>query len=332
MKILYAIQGTGNGHISRARDVIPVLQKKGDVDILVSGNQAEIPLPYKVDYKLHGMGFTFGKKGGIDWKKTFMDFSPILLMKEIRQLPVKNYDIVINDFEPVSAWAAYYTKTPCVALSHQSAILADKAPKPKEEDFMGKMVLKYYAPANDYYGFHFDKFDENISTPLIRQEVRQKEATTKGFYTVYLPAFSDEYLIKKLGKIKDVQWHIFSKKTKYAYKQDNLYVQPVHSDRFTQSLAESEGILCGAGFETPAESLYLEKKLMVIPMKKQYEQHCNAAALEKMGVPVINSLKKKNLKKVEAWIEHGQPLKVDYPDETERVIEKIFDAHLVCKY
>ena len=28
MKILYAIQGTGNGHISRARDIIPVLQKK----------------------------------------------------------------------------------------------------------------------------------------------------------------------------------------------------------------------------------------------------------------------------------------------------------------
>ena len=39
MKILYAIQGTGNGHLSRARDIIPILQKKGDVDILVSGTQ-----------------------------------------------------------------------------------------------------------------------------------------------------------------------------------------------------------------------------------------------------------------------------------------------------
>ena len=28
MKILYAIQGTGNGHISRARDIIPILKKK----------------------------------------------------------------------------------------------------------------------------------------------------------------------------------------------------------------------------------------------------------------------------------------------------------------
>ena len=39
MKILYAVQGTGNGHFSRAQDVIPLLKKKAQVDILVSGTQ-----------------------------------------------------------------------------------------------------------------------------------------------------------------------------------------------------------------------------------------------------------------------------------------------------
>ena len=52
MKILYAIQGTGNGHVSRARDIIPILQKKGDLDILVSGIQADVDLPYNIKYKL----------------------------------------------------------------------------------------------------------------------------------------------------------------------------------------------------------------------------------------------------------------------------------------
>jgi UDP:flavonoid glycosyltransferase YjiC (YdhE family) len=32
MKILYAIQGTGNGHIARAFDVIPHLKRHGEVD------------------------------------------------------------------------------------------------------------------------------------------------------------------------------------------------------------------------------------------------------------------------------------------------------------
>ena len=49
-------------------------------------------------------------------------------------------------------------------------------------------------------------------------------------------------------------------------------------------------IITGAGFETPAEALYLGKKLMVIPIRGQYEQFCNAAALAKMGVPVLKTL------------------------------------------
>ena len=36
MKVLYAIQGTGNGHLSRAKDVIPALLKRVQVDILIS--------------------------------------------------------------------------------------------------------------------------------------------------------------------------------------------------------------------------------------------------------------------------------------------------------
>ncbi len=37
MRILYAIQGTGNGHLTRAKEIIPMLQQKGELDILVSG-------------------------------------------------------------------------------------------------------------------------------------------------------------------------------------------------------------------------------------------------------------------------------------------------------
>lgn len=62
MKILYAIQGTGNGHVSRAREVIPILQQYGDVDLLISGTQVDVGLPYPVKYQLNGFGFVFGKK------------------------------------------------------------------------------------------------------------------------------------------------------------------------------------------------------------------------------------------------------------------------------
>ena len=34
MRILYAVQKTGNGHLARAQEIIPLLQIYGDVDIL----------------------------------------------------------------------------------------------------------------------------------------------------------------------------------------------------------------------------------------------------------------------------------------------------------
>ena len=71
---------------------------------------------------------------------------------------------------------------------------------------------------------------------------------------------------------------------------------------FTESFTTCEGILYGARFETPSEAIQMGKKLLVIPMKHQYEQHCNAAAAEQLGVPVIKSLKKKPLQKVENWL------------------------------
>jgi uncharacterized protein (TIGR00661 family) len=86
-------------------------------------------------------------------------------------------------------------------------------------------------------------------------------------------------------------------------------------------MSKATGVFCGAGFETPAEAMFLKKKLMVIPMKGQYEQQCNAAALEDMGVPVIKSLKKKHLQKIKDWVLSGEVIPVNYPDITETVLK-----------
>ena len=62
MKILYAIQGTGNGHVARAEEIAPLLFEYGKVDLFISGAQAEIKLPFPVKYQSKGLSFYFGKK------------------------------------------------------------------------------------------------------------------------------------------------------------------------------------------------------------------------------------------------------------------------------
>ena len=89
-------------------------------------------------------------------------------------------------------------------------------------------------------------------------------------------------------------------------------------------MATSAGVLCGAGFETPAEALFMQKKVLVIPMKTQYEQHLNAAALKDLGVPVVKSLKEKHYEIIKDWIANGKPIKVNFPDNTQQVLDRVF--------
>ena len=327
MKILYAIQGTGNGHLSRARDIIPLLLKKGELDILVSGIQADIELPYPIKYRFRGLSFIFGKNGGVDLVKTYKNSQLKKLYKEIKSLPVQEYDLVISDFEPVSAWACLIKKKECIGLSHQLGVLGKKSPKPKKADLVGKLILKRYAPVTFKYGFHFQSYNLKVFTPVIRKEVRQLEPANFGHYTVYLPSYDDKKILKVLGAAGEVKWHVFSKHTKKAYTKDNFIVEPISNDTFIRSLSTCAGILCGAGFETPAEALFLEKKLMVIPMKNQYEQHCNAAALKEMKVRVIKSLKKKHIPKIKDWIKSPEKIRVDFPDITGDIIDMIILKH-----
>lgn len=323
MKILYALQGTGNGHLTRAIDIYPELVKYGDVDILISGVQTDIKFPFPVAYKYHGLGFMFGHHGGIDVWKTIRTTRLPRLLQDIRQLPVENYDLVLNDFEAVSAWACKLKRKHCVSLSHQSAVLHKNAPKPGNPDFVGELVLKQYAPVNAAYGFHFDAFAGNIFTPVIRKKIRDTEPVNKGHYTVYLPAYDDKILVLHLSKFKQVQWQVFSKHNKKPFTFENIQVQPVENQAFINSMATSAGVLCGAGFEGPAEALYLGKKLLVIPMQNQYEQQCNAAALKSMGIPVINLLANRYHSVIEHWLQDDKLIKVNYPDITAEVIARV---------
>lgn len=327
MRILFAIQGTGNGHLSRARDVYPELAKYGDVDVLISGIQADVAVPFPVKYQLYGMSFIFGNKGGVDIVKTAQKLKLFKLIRDIRKLPVDDYDLVVNDFEPVSAWACKLKKKPCIGLSHQAAVMAENAPQPEKGDLKGELILKHYAPVTAAYGFHFRSYAKNIFTPVIRREVRDMQPTDLGHYTVYLPSYNDDALVEHLSQFSKVQWQVFSKHNKRPFSFKNVNIQPIENTAFIKSMASSTGVLCGAGFEGPAEALHLGKKLMVIPMQAQYEQQCNAAAAAQVGVPVIKQLSRKYYAKIKWWLMSDERVKVNYPDITADIIRQLIEEH-----
>jgi len=327
MKILYAIQGTGNGHIARAMEVIPVLKKFGKVDLLLSGNQCDIDLPWKVKYRYHGASFVFGKKGGVDLKSTMKNINAVNFIAEVLKIPVREYDLVLNDFEPVVAWACKLKGKECIGISHQSAVLHHNAPQPKVKSLLGKNILKYYAPTHKSYGFHFKELGNGFFTPVIRRDIRFSTPSVENHYTVYLPAYSDEAILDFLTQFPQDQWQVFSKHNKRAFSYKNVYIQPVDKMGFAKSMLSSKGVLCNAGFETPAEALYLKKKLCVLPMSGQYEQQCNAAMLESMGIPTFKTLKEVDIDVFNNWLLNEKPVEVNYQNDTNWIISAIVKEH-----
>jgi len=323
MKILYAIQGTGNGHIARATEMVPELEKYADVDVLLSGQHNELKLPLEVKYKLQGFGFFFGKSGGIDFFNSWWKNSIVRFVKEVVQLPLDQYDFVISDFEPISAWACHLKGITCVAMSHQVAVAEIQNPRFSFNNWLGKKILNYYAPANIKIGFHFRQMDDHIFTPIIRKKVRKVSPQDKGYYTVYLPSYSDVQIISVLAEIKDVKWNVFSKNASVPYSFNNISVHPVDADHFVDSIANCAGVLCNAGFETPAEALFLGKKLCVIPMKQQYEQACNAEMLKSMGVTVLSKLSSSGIASLRNWLNSDFKVTVNYPDNVSDVVEEL---------
>ena len=326
MKILYAIQGTGNGHISRAREIVPLLQQHGDVDLLVSGTEAEVSLSQPLKYRFHGFSFVFGTNGGVDKWATYKIMDLPRLWRDMHSLPLKQYDLVINDFEPVSAWACKLQKIPAVSLSHQCSFVSPNTPRPAKWNY-AEWLFKYYSPTKYHIGFHFERYDDFIHTPVIRSEIRNLTTANHGHYTVYLPAYDDKTLVKYLSQSADVPWQIFSKRQKTPYQSGNVQVLPVNNEAFNHSLANCEGLLTGGGFEGPAEALFLQKKLMMIPMRGQFEQQCNALAASKMGVPVIHAIDDNFASHIKRWVKSDERVWVDFPDETAQIVDQMIERY-----
>ncbi len=326
MKVLYAIQSTGNGHIGRALEILPILKKYADVDILISGPEFKIDFPYYINYRLKGFGFTFGKNGGIDFLDTFLKSNSLNLLRDIKHLPVERYDLVISDFEPVSAWACSMKKIQCIGLSNQYALLNPNVPRSKKIDLTGRLILQHYAPVTIPFGFHYKSFDKNIFTPVIRKEIRNSEPKEKKHYTVYLPAYDEEKVITHLKKFNDVEWELFSKSARNKDVVKNITIFPVETKAFSKSILHCKGVITAAGFGTTTEAMYLKKKLLVIPQKSQFEQQYNGDVLKSMGVTVIKKLKKKHHSKIETWLNEKEIVKVNYPDNAELIVKTILNV------
>ena len=106
MKIFYAVQGTGNGHITRARAMQKALAVYPDIEVtwLFSGRHKDCFFDMECfgNYRTFN-GLTFvTAKGKVSQWQTLKQAKPLTLLRDINQFDVSGYDVLLNDFEPIT--------------------------------------------------------------------------------------------------------------------------------------------------------------------------------------------------------------------------------------
>lgn len=332
MRILYGVQGTGHGHISRARVVLPKLREYAEVDVLISGYNFKMNIDGPVQFKARGLSLAYDNNGSVDMLETALNLHPIKFIKDIQSAPVEEYDFVVNDFEPVTAWAAQGAGIPCVAISHQASFLSEKSPRPDKRSVVAEQVMKHFAPSTAAVGSHYLRYDDFIEPPIIRRHIRDLSPKQGAHITVYLPAFDHQTLCSIFNKVRKVEWHVFSPQCDEAYTRGNVKMNPVGKETFLESIESCLGIVSATGFETTSEAMFLGKKLLTIPIKNQYEQLCNAIALEELGGKVVYQIDQRFSRILANWINEGQVLDLPEISNEEELIQKIIRAGLGEKY
>jgi uncharacterized protein (TIGR00661 family) len=326
MKIFYAVQATGNGHISRAMELLPHLERYGKVDIFLSGANSTLQLDAPIKYRSNGLSLFYNCNGGLDYWKIIKEMHMLRLRKEIQELPVEKYDIVINDFDYITAASCAKKKIPSFNYGHQASFFSPNTPRPHKRSSAGEWILKNYAPATHYAGLHFEKYDDFIFTPVIKKSILEAEPTDDNYVTVYLPSYCEPQLQAIFSAIKDCRFQIFIKEIKQPKQVDNIQYLPIDKNLFNQSLIHCTALITGGGFETPAEALHLGKKMMSIPIRGQYEQLCNSAALEKIGVACFSAIGNNFKDDFYKWMHSAKPIQFDYSNSIPQSLSYVFQS------
>ncbi len=313
MKIIYGIQATGNGHISRSRELVKALKREGhDVHCILSGRPAEqlwdmeVFEPYQV---FRGLTFVT-ERGEIKYVKTTLQINIIQFFKDIRKLDLSAYDLVITDFEPITAYAAILQKRLSLGIGHQYAF-PYKVPFPKRE-LISALVLKWFAPASVNIGLHWHHFGAPILPPIIpsQHQAGQMEAEEDKI-VVYLPFEEKKEVVEMLREFPSKEFYFYCS-VKKAEELGHIHLRPFSRDGFLHDLHSCEGVISNGGFELPSEALHLGKKVLCRPVSGQAEQIANGLALQQLNLgSVMNFLDKSA---VEMWLEKPSIAAQNYPD------------------
>lgn len=292
MRIVYGVQSQGQGHANRAAVVIRALRARGHhVDVWTSGQP---PPPYfMASHHVRAPIFTI-RDGRLAVRASLGGLRralPVLWRAAAdlaRALVRDRVDLVVTDFEPITAWAARRAGVPVVGVAGQYRMTRTDAPHPgtAADRALALGLITACTPrltrwlAVSFSPLRPTRPRTTVIGPLVGDDLRG--AT---------PVQGDHVLVYTYGRpAADV---IAALPPPHRYRVYGLggparhgHVELCATDRaaFVRDLVACRAVVGNGSFQLASEAAVLGKPMLAIPFAAQYEERFSAHQVAVAGL------------------------------------------------
>lgn len=337
IRVLFAVQGEGRGHLTQSISLQNILIREGFEMagvLLGSSKMRQIPDFYFQKIKseitrFESPNFLTDKKaksiriGPSIWY-TLMNMP--LFWRNMRMIDAKikelKPDILINFYDPLIGlyYLLFNPGVPMVCIAHQYIFHHPEFIFP--EGFgMERVALKLFtnltaARARKRLALSLyplkDHPRKNISIipPLLRQEVFEQAVSHDNYFLIYLlnPGYMEE-IIRWNELHPEVELHCFSDRKDIQgilRHSSTLTFHQLNDKKFLELMAGARAFASTAGFESVCEAMYFGKPVLMVPVGGHFEQFSNARDAARAGAGIYD--KEFDLDKLIEYLpEHKEP-------------------------
>ncbi len=314
-KILWGVCGIGNGHTFRQLPLIEYFSIENDIVIFGYGESYNF---YKKKFENHprvsvekvAVPFLAGNAQGLDFEATAkrvdkdIDYQGInAAAMAAAQARIGKPDLVVSDYEPVSAQYAYAYGAPLVTIDQQSKYLSGDFPAGLNAQCFNDEIMRlhmFFPKAEKRLACSFFKVarnpmaaeDVDIVPPVLGDRITgmvRHPGEDRKSILVYLSAQQGlsqglEEMRDVFEKFPDIEFHLFSKRPVES-SISNLRQYQHGDSRFFSRLQNCSAIITTAGHTLLSEAMHLGIPVYSMPLPI-YEQQMNAHVIHENGFGV----------------------------------------------
>ncbi len=301
--ILYALNGQGRGHTSRALGVAHTLRQRGHEVLFCCGDDAAVRLRRQGEFVLDVPAPTETVRGNrvqllvTAWQNAPLAVrTPEIVEALAEHIAELNPDLVVADFEPFAPRAARRLGIPVVALNHQQILTETQCHVPLRyaaSAALTRLGIGVMAPRSLFERIIVPSFffpprragsQAALVPPILRPDILAAEPSRGRHVLVYVnhPV--------GVGRLLDVLRRVDAPFVVYNVPAPgqpetypNLTFRSPSRHGFIDDLATCRAVVCTAGFTLLSEALHLGKPVLAVPNRGFFEQAVNALYLRDAG-------------------------------------------------